>query len=605
MGRTYYIDATSVVISPDGSGESNFTFRSETPTISTLPTGEGWDFADASIKARCADWSFKIIEEKYFGGSDLVRTEKPFSLFNRYQQAESQSPMGIAIQLACGRLDFSSFRPQEPAFNNPQIASPSEESPNAPAPKSPAEIGLELFRMVGASELAVVSDATHAPLFRLQGLEALPIVQSFNKEKFATNKGQGRLVMFVRPEVSRSITNKKQTSKFKVGTQLVPNPEYQVAMVNYQQAVNEQNQTIFRNSVTPTLNDLALTLKIISETSAAAKVSQARNRLDSTPQYLNSDVFQPYQFDTSEVTVKKILNYDLVLIDYDSKTYAKAGGAIETSKRFSIAQGVSPADDNFSQSRFDTEDELNSYETTPQDINLSQQLEPLIRKHNEWKSFTFKSVAEIVESHLPTMTTAMANDNQPSDPRYESVVILVSSGSSGSGFYISPNLIVTNNHVVEGKDLVEVRRFDGTRGIQKVVKRDPVKDLALIQTNQKGRPLQLATGERKLGESVDIIGHPGGAGYQFSYSLSRGIISAIRLMKSGVLGSGNVKFIQTDASINPGNSGGPLLVGGEVVGVITQKVSKEGIEGLGFAVHVDELRAFVRGAPLRDIEQRD
>lgn len=112
------------------------------------------------------------------------------------------------------------------------------------------------------------------------------------------------------------------------------------------------------------------------------------------------------------------------------------------------------------------------------------------------------------------------------------------------------------------------------------------KDLALVvfESDQIYPKLNMNSENVKVGETVYAMGHPKGLEFTFT----SGIISAIR--KYNAKSSENYKFLQTQAAINSGNSGGPLVdVNGNFVGINTMKISQEGVEGLGFAISVNEL----------------
>lgn len=155
--------------------------------------------------------------------------------------------------------------------------------------------------------------------------------------------------------------------------------------------------------------------------------------------------------------------------------------------------------------------------------------------------------------------------------------------SLGSGFIIDKaGFILTNNHVVEKTEEIEVTLSDGEKYPAKVIGKDPKTDLALIQINVKNDidPLHLADSDKlEVGDWVIAIGSPFGLGN----TVTAGIVSA----KYRRIGSALYEdFIQTDASINPGNSGGPLLnIDGEVVGINTAIFSRSGGNiGIGFAI---------------------
>jgi serine protease Do len=155
--------------------------------------------------------------------------------------------------------------------------------------------------------------------------------------------------------------------------------------------------------------------------------------------------------------------------------------------------------------------------------------------------------------------------------------------SLGSGFVIDPNgIIVTNNHVIEEADEVEVNFADGRTLTAEVVGRDLKTDLAVLRVNPPAPLPFVEFGDSdaiRVGDWVMAIGNPFGLGG----SVTLGIISARnRNINSGPYDD----FIQTDAAINRGNSGGPLFdMNGNVVGVNTAIISPTGGSiGIGFAI---------------------
>jgi serine protease Do len=158
--------------------------------------------------------------------------------------------------------------------------------------------------------------------------------------------------------------------------------------------------------------------------------------------------------------------------------------------------------------------------------------------------------------------------------------------SLGSGFIIDKDgFILTNNHVVEGTEEIQVKLSEGNEMKAKVIARDPKTDLALIRisSNSSLQPLDLGDSDTlEVGDWVLAIGSP----FALGNTVTAGIVSA----KYRRIGAGAYDdFIQTDASINPGNSGGPLLnTAGEVVGINTAIFSRSGGSiGIGFAIPIN------------------
>lgn len=160
-------------------------------------------------------------------------------------------------------------------------------------------------------------------------------------------------------------------------------------------------------------------------------------------------------------------------------------------------------------------------------------------------------------------------------------------GGTGSGFVIdTQGHIVTNNHVVDEADFIEVEFYNGLLAQAEIVGLDPDSDIAVLRVNVPAETLAPVTfGDSDalaVGDSVLAIGSPFGQ----DWTLTTGIVSGLdRVIRGlGQFSIGGV--IQTDAAINPGNSGGPLLNAfGQVIGVNSQILSESGSNsGVGFAV---------------------
>lgn len=156
----------------------------------------------------------------------------------------------------------------------------------------------------------------------------------------------------------------------------------------------------------------------------------------------------------------------------------------------------------------------------------------------------------------------------------------------GSGFIFSSNgEILTNAHVVDGAETVNVTLKDGRTYKGKVLGADPVTDVAVVKINADQLPTVALgdSGQIKPGQWAIAIGNPLG----LDNTVTAGIISATGRTSSNVgMPNERVSFIQTDAAINPGNSGGPLLnAEGQVIGMNTAII--QGAQGLGFAIPID------------------
>jgi serine protease DegQ len=159
----------------------------------------------------------------------------------------------------------------------------------------------------------------------------------------------------------------------------------------------------------------------------------------------------------------------------------------------------------------------------------------------------------------------------------------------GSGVIVSPDgYILTNNHVIEGADEIEVTLNDARKAKAKVIGTDPDTDLAVLKIDLDKLPvITLGSAESmQVGDQVLAIGNPFGLGQ----TVSAGIVSALGRNQLGINTFEN--FIQTDAAINPGNSGGALVdVSGNLLGINTAIYSRSGgNQGIGFAIPVSTAR---------------
>jgi serine protease DegQ len=161
--------------------------------------------------------------------------------------------------------------------------------------------------------------------------------------------------------------------------------------------------------------------------------------------------------------------------------------------------------------------------------------------------------------------------------------------SLGSGVIVSSKgFVLTNNHVIETADEIEVALADGRKAVAKVVGTDPETDLAVIKIGLPNLPaITLGRVEQTMvGDIVLAIGNPFGVGQ----TVTMGIVSALGRNHLGINTFEN--FIQTDAAINPGNSGGALIdANGNLLGINTAIYSRSGGSlGIGFAIPVTTVK---------------
>jgi S1-C subfamily serine protease len=153
--------------------------------------------------------------------------------------------------------------------------------------------------------------------------------------------------------------------------------------------------------------------------------------------------------------------------------------------------------------------------------------------------------------------------------------------------------VVTNHHVIEGANRIEVSLSDGQKVPADILGSDVVTDLAVLQMDAKYAEKVIEMGDStkvQRGEPAIAIGNP--LGLEFSGTVTQGIISATeRVLPVDLDNDGHydwqVEVLQTDAAINPGNSGGALVnVDGQLIGINSMKIATEAVEGIGLAIPI-------------------
>ncbi len=209
--------------------------------------------------------------------------------------------------------------------------------------------------------------------------------------------------------------------------------------------------------------------------------------------------------------------------------------------------------------------------------------------------FTTKAAAKLPPNHPffndPTFRRFFG-DQFPGQPQLPQGQSRQQNSSLGSGVVISGSgLVVTNHHVIESADNIEVLLSDGRRTKAKLVGSDPETDLAVLQTELTDLPAMpfANVDTARIGDVVLAIGNPFGVGQ----TVTMGIVSALGRNQLGINTFEN--FIQTDAAINPGNSGGALVdTEGRLLGINTAIYSRSGGSlGIGFAIPATTVKSVV------------
>ena len=405
--------------------------------------------------------------------------------------------------------------------------------------------------------------------------------------------------------VTRKVPEKEEvSSRYESGTTQVPNPAYQQARVNYASAESDYTRQRIQSSTTPTYGLLGALAKGLGDGVSAALRNKAAENLANTPQTLSEPTYTDYKVTVSKVDSTREAQLDIFVVDRTNNRFTRFTQPMQESKRFELAYNVHDKDagGHRTSSRYSKEEDITKYEQLPMQVKLSALFESVASPPPTLIAKTYPTEVTLVsdmnsigdDSESATLVALRGSEKSASleqlkeDPRMHSVVVVKSpKGALGAGFYVGPDLIITDAHVVEGSKFAEIKMFGGRESFGKVLKADVAMDLALIKVNDKGTPVRFIDEQVSVGSTVEAIGHP----RSLEFSLTRGVVSAIR--KRAALGGKEVVLVQTDAAISPGNSGGPLFLKDRVLGINTLKFTGRGAEGLGFAVHAAEIQRFI------------
>lgn len=202
------------------------------------------------------------------------------------------------------------------------------------------------------------------------------------------------------------------------------------------------------------------------------------------------------------------------------------------------------------------------------------------------------SIADIVDSLSPAIVGITNIQTQTSGDMFRNPTSESVESGTGSGVIFkkegNAGYIITNNHVIEGAQSIEVTLYSGEKVKAELVGTDALTDIAVLKIDADHVTVVAEMGDSsklRTGENVIAIGNP--LGEEFSRTVTQGIISGVDRTIDVTTSEGNwaLDVLQTDAAINPGNSGGPLInMSGQVIGINSLKITESGVEGLGFAI---------------------
>lgn len=206
-------------------------------------------------------------------------------------------------------------------------------------------------------------------------------------------------------------------------------------------------------------------------------------------------------------------------------------------------------------------------------------------------------ITEVVEDVTPTVVGVTNIQSQNDFWNQQQLEEGIEAGTGSGVIYKLEDdtaYVVTNHHVIEGADRVEIVLYDDTHLEAEILGSDLFSDLAVLEMDgsQVEKPIEIgSSSDIKVGEPGIAIGNP--LGLMFSSTVTQGVISGTeRTIPQDFNQDGRADWqaevIQTDAAINPGNSGGALInINGQLIGINSMKINEAAVEGLGFAIPID------------------
>ena len=395
-------------------------------------------------------------------------------------------------------------------------------------------------------------------------------------------------------------------SRRQVGTRQEANPEYdlvrvevQNAQMAHQQAQMQANLNSLRSAGSPLGAFLTGLSDIVGTTSARNKVEESMGKLRNTPQRIVVPVIEEYQFKRARVDGSRAMTVNYYVIDRKAGTYVKSSFDITENQQFRVNYDIDRNDPERDRHAADghAEKEVVDWETAPMKMPMSQLVGHYLQQQGRAQKLV--SLVALREELLRDKNTALAKfettkiqDSRTTDARMESVVRIFISKGSGSGFFVMPDLVLTNQHVVQDQKIIEMKLSNGLETFGRVEAVDVRLDLALVRVQARGKPVRFFDGQRlDLGATVEVLGHPKG----YDFSVTRGVVSAVRSNPSVNRVAGKpVTFVQVDAATSHGNSGGPVFMGDRVIGVIDWIRVDAGAQNLNFAIHYSEVLEWLR-----------
>ncbi len=440
------------------------------------------------------------------------------------------------------------------------------------------------------------------------------IVEGSLDEALSTQSTDGSdiviLVDVAAAKTAREITRMERIeSTFQSGERTEPNPEYNLAQnkvniaqmelqtVNISAATNSAQYCQGIGCLGQTIAQIAY---IAQQSEAEDNLKGAMEKLATTPMNLTIPVYSNYALRRSSMLASKSASVNFYILDKTGNQYVKSNFDALEQEAFGVLYDLRSRDPNRDKhiENNDSEADVVAFEDKPLTVSLADLLTQYTSGNLSSKPLPdlVQIRTEILEEKNRSVQAFLKKQYEitpdQNDPRFDSVVVMYNpSGGLGTGFFVRDDIILTNYHVIEGSEFVEMKLFSGQETFGRVIAHDIRLDLALVRSQTRGKPVEFYRDNSiPLGTTVELIGHPD----SLEFSITRGVVSSFRELTSlNAPGGKKVQFIQTDAAINPGNSGGPMFMGPTVIGVNTRKLATVQLESLGFAVHYGEALEFL------------
>ena len=462
-------------------------------------------------------------------------------------------------------------------------------------------IGPSFFRFVISDK-----EFNHNELVLAYGFE------NTNQEFWNSNKDiveQLLFVKFINKNYERNIVRTfEEESRYVSGQREEWNPKYDEAQFAVQDAyekyLNAKNQEIDcpYNAANPIACALISAGYETATDNRYREYEAAKNKVSNTSRTVLIDIYSDYSVEKIQIEAKKTTTLVAVYMDFiKGETFYKEIPLIEEKEFVVINSEVAETDINKRKllKNISNESEVDNWmnsniEYSKNGISLLEEIKTSDYILSKTKSAQIKLIDNLVLENKKNVSVGSSkNTSIKKSNDYiveDSIVIVDTLDGSGTGFYITKNHILTNHHVVEDSNFVNLKNMQNDKFTGKVIAKDISTDLAIVEVNYESRPLQLEpTCKVDRRENVFTVGHPKG----FEYSTSRGIVSSIRNIPNPFYkATGKKLYIQIDASISSGNSGGPLFNSDEyVIGVNTW--GRTDGQNLNFAVHCSEVQSFI------------